>query len=259
MGAPRRTNPPAKDYIGRPVLAAFPMYVLPLVELRGGESVHVLPGPSLGEGRPLIDPVEVATRFAALGAQGFHVVDVDRAASPDRDNDAALLSILDHTTLPVEAGGGVRSLRRIQELLDTGVRRVLVGSMGVLHADWLREAALLFPDRLVACVDTTGDDVWVKGRTEPAATTLSSFLASAEGVGLHALHLTFLGKNGGGVDLMRRLVRTTRIPLSYQGPVSGPADLAALDEAGVRGVALGEEVYDGRLSFQELAKRYRVS
>lgn len=234
------------------------MYILPLVELKGGESVHVLEGASLGESRPLVDPVEVVNRLAGLGAQGFHVVDIDHATDPKRGNDKALVAILEHTVLPVVAGGGVRSLKRIQELLDTGVQRVLVGSMGVLHPAWLKEAALIFRDRLVACVDVKGDALVVNGRAEPAPTRLDAYLGTIDGLGPANLHVTYLGTNGGGVDLMERLAPALRTPLSYQGPVAGPRDLERLERAGVRGVVLGREIYDGTLRFFELAKQYRV-
>lgn len=234
------------------------MYILPLVELQGGESVHVLDAPSLGETRPLIDPVEVVHRLQGMGAQGLHVVDVDRAANPGRDNDAALVSILDTTVLPVEAGGGVGSLKRIQELLDTGVKRVLVGTMGVLHQDWLKEAGLIFRDALIACVDVRDRDLVVKGRTERASTRLEEHVDTIDGYGLEALHLTYLGENGSGIALAESLARRLRTPLTYQGPIGGPTDLARLEQAGVRGVVLGPEIYDGRLQFGELAKAYRV-
>lgn len=234
------------------------MYVLPLIELKEGESVHVLDTPSQGETRPIIDPVEVAHRFAALGAQGFHVVDVDHALSEKRDNDKALLSILDHTVLPVEAGGGVRSLKRIQELVDTGVRRVLVGTMGVLHQDWLKEAALIFRDQLVVCVDVQGDQLLVKGRTETAPATVEAFLKQVDGYGLESIHVAHMGSNGDGIRWMEARARQLKTPLTYQGPIEDEQALARLEQSGVRGVVLGTEIYDGRLAFDALAKRYRV-
>jgi len=234
------------------------VYLLPLIEIKGGESVHILQGSSQGESRPLMDPVEVINRFIGMGAQGAHVVDVDHALDPSRNNDEILLRMLDHTVIPVVAGGGVHSLKRIQELLDTGARRVLVGSMGVLHPEWLKEAALIFQDRLVACIDVKDDALLVKGRTERAAPTMDTFLARAEALGLESLHVSYLGKNGGGPTLMESLAKRTKTPLTYQGPIAGSEDLVRLERAGVRGAVLGPEIYDGRLSFTPLAKAYRV-
>jgi phosphoribosylformimino-5-aminoimidazole carboxamide ribotide isomerase len=234
------------------------VYLLPVIEVKGRESVHILQDASQGEARPLLDPLEVLNRFIGQGAQGAHVVDVDHALDPHRNNDETLVRMLDHIVIPVVAGGGVRSMKRIQELLDTGARRVLVGSMGVLHPDWLKEAALIFEDRLVACVDVRDGAVLVKGRTERATATLDALVSHADGLGLHSLHVTFLGKNGGGVPLMEGLAKRLKTPLTYQGPVAGPEDLSRLERAGIKGVVLGPEIYDGRLSFTPLAKAYRV-
>lgn len=234
------------------------MFVLPVVEIRNGESVHVLDQPSQGEHRPLLDPAEVATRLAALGAQGFYVVDVDHALDASKDNDEALVRLLDHNVLPVVAGGGVRSLKRIQELLDTGVRRVLVGTMGVLHPEWLKEAALVFRDRIVACIDTDGEKLLVKGRTETAPTTLEAHLSKIAAFGLESVHVTFSGKASDAPGVVEKVATRLKASVTFQGAVSGPAELEGLEKAGAKGVVLGAEIYDGRLRFDVLAKAYKV-
>lgn len=234
------------------------MYVLPVIEVQKGESVHVLVDQGQGEARPLIDPVEVLNRFIGYGAQGFHYVDVDRAMDPKKDNDRKLVALVEHTVVPIVAGGGVRSLKRIQELLDTGARRVLVGSFGVLHPDWLKEASLIFGDRLVACIDVRGDDLLVNGRTETAPTSLQSYLEKVADLKLDSLHVSYVGKNGGGVELAETLAGQLKTPVTYNGPVAGTQDLDRLAKAGVRGVVLGAEIYDGRIPFVPLAKTYRV-
>lgn len=234
------------------------MYVLPLIEVQRGETTQILRTPSLGEARTLVDPAEVVQRFAGLGAQGFHFVDVDAARSAGQNNDRALATILAQTMLPVVGGGGVRHLTRVQALLDSGCRRVLVGSMGALHQDWLREAAKCFPERLVGCVDTRGSDVVVNGRSETASTPLEAHLRAIDGMGLDSIHLTYLGANGGGPELAMRWARALQTPVSFQGTVGSPKDLDAMAGAGVRGVVLGREIYDGTLSFEALAKQYRT-
>jgi len=234
------------------------VYILPLIELQKGESVHTLVGQGLGEARPLMDPVEVLNRFIGYGAQGAHVVDVDHAKDPARDNDKKLADLIEHTVVPIVAGGGVRSLKRIQELLDTGARRVLVGSFGVKNPAWLKEAALIFGDRLIACIDVRGDDLLVEGRTQTAETSLASFLGRVDDLKLESLHVSYVGKNGSGIQLMESLSGQIKTPLTYAGPVSGGNDLQRLERAGVRGAVLGAEIYDGRLPFTPLAKAYRV-
>ncbi len=232
------------------------MYVLPLIELQNGESVHVLEIPGQGESRPLTDPVEVAKGLSGMGARGFHIVDVDRAKNEGRDNDQALVDILDHTAFPVEAGGGVRSMKRIQELLDTGARRALVGTMGILNPDWLKEAALIFRERLLPCIDLAADRILVKGRTEPAPESADAALGRLDKLDLRMLHATFLGDGKDSVARAVSLAKRLRTPLTYQGPATGPADLARLADAGIHGAVIGAELYDGRLSLTQLVKSF---
>lgn len=236
------------------------MYLLPRIELRDGESSHGLVQPGQGEAESILRPAEVAKRFTALGAQGLHVVDVDHALSPSRNNDAHLVEIIDATWLPVQAGGGVRSLKRIQELLDTGCARVIVGTMGVLHQDWLKEAALCFPERLVAGLDARDGRLLVKGRTEESERTLESFAAEIDAYGLESIHIAALsaGRNGASIVSVADLARRLKTPVTVEGDLHSEADLRRLADAGVRGVSLGREIYDGTLRLDQLVKQYRV-
>lgn len=234
------------------------MYILPSLDLKGGETVHAIVEPSQGEARPLFDPVEVVQRFSRLGAQGFHVVDVDHAEDPDRNNDEALVRLLEHTTLPVEAGGGVRSLKRIQQLLDTGVRRVLVGSMGVQHPSWLKEAAEIFADTVVPCVDVRKRRALIKGRSEEAKRGLMDHLTDVDALGFKNIHITDVDGNGSGIDFVCELSSKLSTRLSFRGSIANEDVLARLADAGIEGVVLGAEAYDGRLAFGTLAKTYRI-
>jgi len=234
------------------------MFVLPLIEVAAGESQHILSSDDTGEGRPLIDPVEVMQRFARLGAQGFQVVDVDRATGHRKDNDEVLVRLCDATRLPIQAGGGVESLVRIQELLDTGVRRVLVGSMGVLHPDWLAEAIRIFEKQIIISIDVAPEGLLVKGRKEPAPIQLENLFQALKDVRVHTAHVAYLGTEARGPDLVRQVKERLQCDVTYQGRVAGEPELAELAQAGAAGVVMGQEAYDHPERFRELAKRFRV-
>src|SRR5687767_7999688 len=99
------------------------MFLLPKVRLSKGQCLDAIEAPSEGEALPLTDPREVGLRLQKMGAVGLHIVDVDLAQGK-RSNDEALVEMIDSLSIPVQCGGGVTSLRRIQELRDTGVTRV---------------------------------------------------------------------------------------------------------------------------------------
>lgn len=222
------------------------MFLLPSLRLSKGESLDSLLLPSEGEALPSNDPKEVALRLQSLGAVGIHVVDVD-AARGRKPNDEALLSILDSVTVPVQVGGGVRSLRRIQELLDTGARRVVVGTFGVEHPDWLREAARCFPQGLVANLDEQDGKVLIKARSEDSGKSFEALALEYDGYGFEGLLLTAL--KGTSHEGLRRVIKRLKTPVMVDARVKDVGELQAFRDVGVRTAILGPEIYDATIDF----------
>lgn len=231
------------------------MFLLPRIQLSKGECVDVL-RTSEGEALPLADPKEVAVRFQAMGAVGLHVVDVD-AAQGQTPNDEALLSILDSVHIPVQCGGGVRSLKRIQELRDTGARRVFVGTMSALHPDWFREAARCFPQGLVANIDEKDGHVMVKGRSQDSGRRVEDVLAEVDALGLEGVVITSL--NGSTPERLVELSRGRRTPVMVHARFRDMAELATLREAGVRAAILGGEIYDRTIDFGAACQYFKTA
>ncbi|MBI2078148.1 MAG: hypothetical protein HYT80_07240 [Euryarchaeota archaeon] len=228
------------------------MFLLPNVRLSGGECLDTIPDES---GRILSDAKEVVLRLQRLGAVGLNVVDVD-AATGGRPNDDAVVSILDAVHIPVQMGGGVTSLRRIQELRDTGVHRVLVGSMGVLHPDWMREAGKVFPEGVVATLDEKDGNVWVNGRTQDTGRRFVDVLKEFDGFGFEALLISCL--NGTPHERLRAWVKGLATPVMVSTHVKNVGEILALGESGVQGVILGSEIYDGTIDLAEATKVFKA-
>lgn len=235
-------------------LDGFRMFLLPRLQLSDGECVHALDAPSEGEALPLTDPKEVALRFQRMGAVGLHVVDVD-AALGKKPNDAALLSILDAVHVPVQCGGGVHSLTRIQQLRDTGAQRVVVGSMGILHPDWMREAAKCFPTGLVANLDEKDGRVLAKGQLVDTGRSVEEVATEFDGFGFEGMILTSL--NGAGADRILGLTKRLKTPVMLDRRVRSVAELVEFQAAGVHGAILADEIYDRTIDFAEASKYFR--
>ncbi|HLE47610.1 MAG TPA: HisA/HisF-related TIM barrel protein, partial [Candidatus Thermoplasmatota archaeon] len=174
-----------------------------------------------------------------------------------RPNDDALLSILDSVHVPVQMGGGVKSLKRIQELRDTGVQRVLVGSMGVLHPDWMKEAAKVFPEGVVASLDEKAGNVWVKGRTEDTGKRLVDVAKEFDGFGFEAMLISSL--DGTSHDQLRSWAEGLDTPVMLAPRVEGLDELGAFKDAGIQGVVLETEVYDGTIDVAAATKFFKAS
>jgi phosphoribosylformimino-5-aminoimidazole carboxamide ribotide isomerase len=232
------------------------MRITPRLDMAGGESVHSLPNPEDPE-RPWDDAPSVAMALQRAGAARLHVVDVDRATETG-DNDDILVQILDKVDIPVDAGGGVRSMRRIQELLDTGIRRVILSTMGVQHPDWLKEVGGLFGKKVVLAVDIQEDQVRVKGRKEPATLDLEAFLTASDDYGLGAILLNTCDRRPRpDIELLATdLSGRAKTPLWLGGAALTMADLDHWAKTSFTDAIVGPEIYDGRLDLEDALKRF---
>lgn len=230
------------------------MFLLPRIRLSKGQCLDALAAPSEGEALPLTDPREVALRFQRMGAVGLHIVDVDLAQGK-KANDEILVDIIDAINIPLQYGGGVTSLRRIAELQDTGVKRVVVGSMGVLHPDWMKEAARCFPHGLVANIDEKSGRVLAKGQSVDTGKPFEDLALEFDSFGFEGLVLTSL--NGTDATRVLSLVKRLKTPTMLDRRVTAMGDLVAFQEAGVQAAILGTEIYDRTIAFAEASKYFK--
>lgn len=227
------------------------MELVPRVDMAGGESRFSLPDPDDPD-RPFEDVAQVAARFQQLGARRLQVIDIDRATEHG-DNDDRLVEVLNNVGVPVDAGGGVRSMRRVQQLLDSGVARVVLSTMGVLHLDWLKEVGICFGDRVIQSVDVKDGAVLVKGRTESVEAKLTTLLETADEYGLGGFVVNACDEKPTD-DLVAEIAGlagrlTTDVWAS--GIDLTVADLDRWQERGVAGVVAGKEIYTGGLDLTQ--------
>lgn len=230
------------------------MILFPAIDLKGGQVVRLLYGRAdkvtvYGE-----DPAGQAKAFREAGFQWLHVVDLDGAFSGSGGNGEAVAAILKAVDLPVQLGGGIRDLKRIEDWLALGVKRVILGTVAVKDPDLVRQACRLFPGRIVVGVDAKEGYVAVEGWAERSSLTALELAERFRDAGVAALLYTDVGRDGAltGVDVegTADLARRSGLPVLASGGVAGIADLKALiaaEEPGIEGVVVGRALYDGRL------------
>lgn len=230
------------------------MILFPAIDLKQGQVVRLLYGRAdavtvYGE-----DPAGQAQAFQAAGFQWLHVVDLDGAFSGSGGNGDAVAAILKATDLPVQLGGGIRDLARIEAWLELGVRRVILGTVAVKDPDLVRQACRLFPGRIVVGVDAKEGYVAVEGWAERSSLTTLDLASRFRDAGVAALLYTDVGRDGAltGVDVAgtAELAKASGMPVIASGGVAGIEDMEALlaaKEPGIEGVVVGRALYDGRL------------
>jgi phosphoribosylformimino-5-aminoimidazole carboxamide ribotide isomerase len=229
------------------------MIVIPAVDLRDGRCVRLREGRSDRETVFSEDPVAMAVRWAALGAARLHVVDLDGAFSGEPRQTALAAKIVAAVApVPVEVGGGLRSLAAIDATLETGARWAVVGTRAALDAAFLTDACRRHPGRIVVAVDARGPRVAVKGWTEVTEATVAEVGARARDAGAAALLYTDVSRDGmeqgPNVDDTAALARTVDLPILASGGVAGVDDLRRLALIpGVEGTVVGRALYTGAI------------
>jgi len=230
----------------------------PAIDLRHGKVVQLVGGDpaNVAVERPSVDAQAKAWQEA--GATWVHVVDLD-AAFGERNQWSQLPRVLGRR-LHVQFGGGVRSMTQVQQLLELGVERVVVGTQGVKHPAWLRELCVVFPGRIVLAVDARRRDVVVKGWTESTGLDVVELARGLDGAGLAAFLYTNVEKEGRLQGLDKEVVQelrrnTPKTPLLVSGGITSAADLDWLQEQGVDGAVLGMSIYTGAIDLKSAVQR----
>ncbi len=230
------------------------MILFPAIDLKAGQVVRLLHGRADAVTVYGDDPAGQARRFADTGFRWLHVVDLDGAFTGEGGNSGAVAEILKAVELPVQLGGGIRDLARIEGWLGLGVRRVILGTVAVKDPDLVRQACRQFPGRIVVGVDAREGHVAVEGWAEKSSLTALELALRFRDAGVAALLYTDVGRDGAltGVDVegTASLARESGLPVIASGGVAGLADIEALRaEAhhGIEGVVVGRALYDGRL------------
>ena len=232
------------------------MEVIPAIDLRAGRCVRLYQGDYDRETVFSDDPVEVATRWASLGAARLHVVDLDGAREGASANLDVVRRIAAAVSLPVQVGGGIRTAEAASAALDAGAHRVIVGTAAVRDPDLAPElCAELGADRVVVSVDARDGYVAVQGWTEGSDTTAAALVRRMEGRGVRRFMYTDIARDGTlegpNFAAIERLLGETGAHLIAAGGVTTVDDLLRLRDMGLEGAIVGRAIYTGDLDLEE--------
>lgn len=234
------------------------MFLLPAIDILGGRAVRLAKGDYDRVTVYNEDPVEQARLFAEAGAQWLHVVDLGGAKSGNPDNVQVVERILAATDLKVEVGGGVRSMRAIERLMEAGVTRVVLGTALVRDPGFAREAVRRFgADALVAGIDAKDGEVAVSGWCEGSGIAAAELARRMADEGYAHLVYTDIARDGMqcGLDpaAYERMSRAFGSPVVASGGVASVADIEQLAPVApfIEGVIAGRAIYEGTLGVAE--------
>ena len=231
------------------------MQVIPAVDIRGGRCVRLAQGDYARETVFEDDPVFAARRWADLGAERIHVVDLDGARDGKQANAAIVKAIARAVSCPVQTGGGIRNLGALRATLDGGLDRVAVGTAAVKDPEFLRQAIEVAAEQLIVSVDARDGQVSLEGWTEGTELDAVGFIEELAEWGVRRIVYTDISRDGvagsPNFEMYERL--TSKVPLAIvaAGGVSRVEDLRRLAECGVEGAIVGRALYTGDIDLRE--------
>jgi phosphoribosylformimino-5-aminoimidazole carboxamide ribotide isomerase len=232
---------------------------VPAVDLKGGRCVQLVGGRPEEERVSLPDPLEVAAGWVEKGFRTLHVVDLD-AALGTGDHRDLIRTLARELTVDLQVGGGIRDAARAGELLESGARRIIVGTRAVEDRSWLEGLAARWPHRVVVAADIRDGVVLRKGWTESAGVQVGEFLEDLGALPLAGVLCTDVGREGQlqGMDRegVQEVLGHTSHPVWISGGVTTMDDLRFLDEAGAVGAVLGMALYTGALDANQVAEEF---
>jgi phosphoribosylformimino-5-aminoimidazole carboxamide ribotide isomerase len=227
-----------------------PLELIPAIDLLGGCAVRLTQGRYDAATVYDADPAAVAARFAAAGLARLHVVDLDGAKLGRPGNTAAVQAILAAAKgVPVELGGGIRTLAAVEEWLALGVGRVVLGTAALRDPALVKDAARRFPGRIAVGIDARGGRVAVSGWLETSETDALELARRFEDAGVAALIHTDIARDGTGegpnLDASEAVARAVRVPVIASGGVGSLAHVRASCGRGLAGLIVGRALYTG--------------
>jgi len=242
------------------------MILFPAIDLKDGKCVRLKLGDMATATVYNEDPAAQAKAFEDQGFSWLHVVDLNGAFKGTSVNSAAVGTILKATKNPVQLGGGIRTLPQIEDWLDRGLARVILGTVAVRNPDLVKEACRLFPGKIAVGIDAKGGKVAVEGWAEASELGVIELAKKFEGAGVAAIVYTDIDRDGVLTGI--NWESTIELAEAVSIPVIASGGLASLDDvrqlltpraAKLEGAITGKALYDGRLDPAEAIALIRTA
>jgi phosphoribosylformimino-5-aminoimidazole carboxamide ribotide isomerase len=235
------------------------MILYPAIDLKEGRCVRLVRGDMNQATVFNDDPAAQAAAFADSGASWVHLVDLDGAFAGKPMNAAAVEAIVNEIDIPVQLGGGIRTLETIENWLSRGVMRVILGTVAVKDPALVKEACRKFPGHVAVGIDARGGRVAVEGWAEETDLQVIELARKFADIGVEAIIYTDIDRDGvlEGVNIpaTAELARAVSVPIIASGGVSSLTDIRGLmAEKRIAGAIIGRAIYDGRIDLKEALK-----
>ncbi len=234
------------------------MEVIPAIDLRDGRCVRLVQGEKGSETVYSDEPVEMASRWEALGAPRLHVVDLDGAFTGSPQNLDVIQEIVQAVKIPVQLGGGIRSMDMVHKVLDLGIDRVILGTAAIFTPELVSKCSEEFGEHIIVGIDGRDGLVAIEGWESTVEMTVELLAQRIAKVGIKRVIFTDTRRDGTlrgpNLEATKKLAQSSGLKVIASGGVSNLEDLRAvksLKPFGVEGIIMGKALYSGAISLKE--------
>ena len=233
------------------------MIIYPAIDIRGGRCVRLTEGRFDAETVFADDPAEMALKWAGIGAEFLHLVDLDGALAGEGKNVPVIERILQSVNIPVQLGGGIRNLETIEKLLALGVTRLILGSAAVKNPQLVEEACKKYPGHIAVGIDAKNGDVAIEGWGKGSGVAATELAKKMAAYGVETIIYTDISRDGMlsgvNVEATAALARSCGVPIIASGGVASLEDIRrvkAVESEGVQGCIIGKAIYTGAVDLK---------
>ena len=234
------------------------MRIYPAIDIKDGNCVRLLKGKFSDMTIYGNDPAQMAKKWEIAGGEFIHVVDLDGALKGCGVNEDCIRRICRSVNVPVQTGGGIRTMADIESRLACGVSRVIIGTSAVRDFDFVRQAVGCYGDKIVIGIDAKDGMVAVSGWEEVSTYPAVEFAKNMEDAGVQTIVYTDISTDGTlqgpNVEAMQEMAAAVSMDVIASGGVGSPEHICSLLPTGVEGVIVGRALYTGNVSLPEAVK-----
>ena len=235
------------------------MKIFPAIDIKDEKCVRLLKGDFNNQTIYEKSPFDQALKYKDAGFLNLHIVDLDGALSGELINLKIINNIIKKLNIPIEVGGGIRSMDKIQAYIDVGVDKVILGSAAIKNPNFLQQACEKFEGKIALGLDAKKGKLSVSGWKETINQTPEDYLKNVNSYGFSRVIYTDIDRDGTktepNIDETVNIAKISSVPVVVSGGISSIEDIKkiqTLNKFNIEGVIVGKAIYDGDINLHEL-------
>ncbi|MGN1421206.1 MAG: 1-(5-phosphoribosyl)-5-[(5-phosphoribosylamino)methylideneamino]imidazole-4-carboxamide isomerase [Eubacterium sp.] len=231
------------------------MIIFPAIDIIDGKPVRLFKGDFSTASQVADDALETAEGFVKAGCQWVHMVDLDGSLKKEPVNAQTFITVAKETSLKVELGGGIRTMKDIDFYVNNGISRIILGSVALKNPELVKEAIKEFGSIIAVGIDAKNGYVATEGWTQSSDIYFTDLAKQMESVGVETIIYTDISKDGTlsgpNISQLEEINNAVSCNITASGGVTNLDDIIRLREAGLYGAICGKSIYQGTLNLKE--------